>query len=80
MLGSADPSHRPRQRPLNPYIAQQPRTPSHARRFGPSTLICRGNVTALGLRWAAAADKRSPIAGAYERLVSGVLSCFNSRR
>jgi hypothetical protein len=43
-----------------PYIAQQPRTPSHARRFGPSTLICRGYADALG-RCCAAADKRSPI-------------------
>jgi len=55
-----------------PYIAQQPRTPSHERRFGPSTLICRGKVDALGQR-CAAADKRSP-------KVDGLLWVVNERR
>jgi len=43
----------------DPYIAQQPRTSSNARRFGPSTFICRGNAGVLG-QCCAAADKRSP--------------------
>jgi hypothetical protein len=45
---------------LNPYIAKQPRTPSHERQLGPSTLISRGKVGALGQR-CAAADKLSVI-------------------
>lgn len=37
-----------------------------ARRFGPSTLICRGNVGAPG-QCCGAADKRSPFAASQSR-------------